>query len=156
MAKQELRVIEFEGYGLKINDDVMGQRDALPARTLSSLALLRSRSPVNDGELSWRVGLLLAGINLVFIALAVSNVNPRVGRSGNLIFALFAFVIYYNLINMVQAWITADKVTPLHAMLLLHGMTFAGVALWIGLRHSGWSLRDWLPPRPVPDPERAP
>lgn len=154
--KQELRVIEFEGYGLKINDDAMGQRDALPARTLSSLDLLRSRSPVNDGELSWRVGLILAGVNLVLIALAVSNVNPRVGRSGNLIFALFAFVLYYNLINMVQAWIAAGKVTPLNAVLLLHGLTFAAVALWIAIRHSGWSLRNWLPARRAPDPKRAP
>ncbi len=32
--------------------------------------------------------------------------NPRAGRSGNLVFALFAFVVYFNLLNLGQSWIS--------------------------------------------------
>ena len=34
------------------------------------------------------------------LAITVSSVNPRAGRSGNLVFALFAFVVYFNLLNL--------------------------------------------------------
>jgi len=145
--KEEIRVIEFEGYGLRITQDVMGRNDRPPARNNWSLDLLRNRSSENDGELSWRIGLVLAAANLVLIALAVSNVNPRVGRSGNLIFALLAFVFYYNLVNMMQAWIAAGRIGPIGGLLGLHGVTFALVLLWLARRHEGWSWRGLLRPR---------
>ncbi len=85
--------------------------------------------------------MLLAAINFVLLALAVSSVNPRVGRSGNLLFALFAFVIYYNLLNLGQSWISSGRSGMGGFMLLLHG----GVALfaisWLTLRNNNWARR---------------
>ena len=143
--KQDIRVIDFEGYGLRITEDVMGVRDRVPVRTVTSMDLLRNPSSENDAELSWRLGLVLAAANLVLIALAVSNVNPRVGRSGNLIFALLAFVVYYNLINMAQAWIATGRISQMTSLLLLHGVTLILTLLWLAYRHNNWSPRDLFP-----------
>jgi lipopolysaccharide export system permease protein len=68
----------------------------------------------------------------VLLALTVSSVNPRVGRSGNLVFALFAFVIYYNLLNLGQSWISSGRYGMGTFMLLLHGGTFLIGVAWLG------------------------
>ena len=68
--------------------------DDTPAKSRSTLTLVMEPTPLNLGELAWRLGLALAALNFVVLAITVSNVNPRVGRGGNLVFALFAFVVY--------------------------------------------------------------
>lgn len=110
---------------------------------------MRQPLPVHLGELSWRLGLALAALNLVVIALAVSAVNPRAGRSTNLVFALFTFVVYYNLINLGQSWIAAGRVQALPYLLLLHGGALAFALLWLTKRHLNWSLADLLRRRSV-------
>jgi lipopolysaccharide export system permease protein len=64
----------------------------------------------------------------------VSSVNPRVGRSGNLLFALFAFVLYYNLLNLGQNWVGSRAATGIGTfMLVLHGGALRS-ALWLAKR----------------------
>ena len=101
------------------------------------------------GELGWRVGMLLAGINFVLLALTLSSVNPRVGRSGNLLFALFAFVVYYNLINLGQGWVTSGRYSFAGFMVALHGGVLAIGLLWLSARHQNWSLRTLLSRAPA-------
>ncbi len=60
------------------------------------------------------------------IAITVSSVNPRAGRSGNLVFALFAFVVYFNLLNLGQSWISSGRVGFATFVLALHGGVLAG------------------------------
>jgi lipopolysaccharide export system permease protein len=89
----------------------------------------------------------------VVIALSVSSVNPRAGRSGNLLFALFAFVVYYNLLNLGQSWVSSGR-APLGIFLFaLHGGVLALGLLWLAKRHNNWSLRAFL--RPAPRVENA-
>jgi len=73
--------------------------------------------------------------------LTVSSVNPRVGRSGNLLFALFAFVVYYNMLNLGQSWISSGRYGMGSFMLVLHGgVLLIGVA-WLFLRNNNWGRR---------------
>jgi len=58
-------------------------------------------SQASLGELSWRAGLILAGFNLMLVALALSAVTPRAGRSHHLALALLIFVAY-KLLQRVQ------------------------------------------------------
>ena len=81
----------------------------------------------------------LAAFNFVVIAITVSSVNPRAGRSGNLVFALFAFIVYYNLLNLGQSWIGSGRAGFLPFMLVLRGGTSLAV-LWLGKQHDDWSL----------------
>jgi lipopolysaccharide export system permease protein len=104
----------------------------------STLALLSEPTPRHLGELSWRVGLILAALNCVIFALAATRVNPRVGRSAGLVFALFAFTTYYNLLTLGESWIARGRVGFGAYMLLLHGGILLLSAGWLLARHHGW------------------
>ena len=144
LTGQGLRISEFELHGTRVRENALLPGDDTPAKTRSSLYLLRNPTNVNLGELAWRVGLALAGLNFVLLAITVSSVNPRVGRSGNLVFALFAFVVYYNLLNVGQSWISNRKVSFAIFMLAVHGGTFLLASLWLAKQHNNWGLRPLL------------
>ncbi|MET3916519.1 lipopolysaccharide export system permease protein [Variovorax sp. OAS795] len=136
-----LKISEFETYGTRAGGNAALDGDATPARAKPTLQLLREPGDASRGELAWRVGMLLAAINFVLLALTVSSVNPRVGRSGNLLFALFAFVVYYNMLNLGQSWISSGRFGMGSFMLLLHGgVLLIGVA-WLFLRNNNWGRR---------------
>ena len=136
-----LKISEFETYGTRAGGNAALDGDATPARAKPTLQLLREPGNASRGELAWRVGMLLAAINFVLLALTVSSVNPRVGRSGNLLFALFAFVVYYNMLNLGQSWISSGRFGMGSFMLLLHGgVLLIGVA-WLFLRNNNWGRR---------------
>ena len=62
---------------------------------------------------------------LVMLAVPLSFVDPRAGRSLNLIFALVIYVIYNNILSIFQAWITQGRLSaniglwPVHAFFAL-------------------------------------
>ena len=95
----------------------------------------------NLGELAWRLGLALSAINLVVVALALSSVNPRGGRSGNLLFVVLAFVVYNNLVNLGQNWIFVGLIGFGHLLLALHGSVLLLALAWLAKRHMNWRFR---------------
>ena len=139
-ARDIIRVSEFEGYGIRIGgkEAIAGQSSKFKA--LRSADLLRDPSPAALGELSWRIGMALTAFNFVLIAVAVSVSNPRAGRSGNLVFLLFSFVLYYNLVNLGASWIAAGKFDWLRYMLAVHGGVLALTLAWLAKRHYNWQL----------------
>jgi lipopolysaccharide export system permease protein len=78
--------------------------------------------------------------NLLLLALAVTTGNPRAGRSGNIAFTLFAFLLYYNLLNMGESWVGQGRVSPAVWLLMLHGTVFVLSAAWLYKRHENISL----------------
>jgi lipopolysaccharide export system permease protein len=134
-----MKISEFEEYGSRVGGSELGAADETPAKTRSTLQLLLEPSPINQAELAWRLGLALAALNFVVLAITVSSVNPRAGRSGNLVFALFAFVVYYNLLNLGQSWIGGGRTTAAGFLLGLHGTALAAGLLWLGKQHNNWS-----------------
>ncbi len=137
-GRNEVRIGEFERYRLRVAHDPIGQRVELPLVSLPTLELLRTPTPWNLGELSIRIGYVLAAFNLVVLALAATRVNPRVGRTGNLLFALLLFQVYVNLLMLGQNWIASSKVGFASFNLLLHGGMLALGLLWLLQRHFNW------------------
>src|SRR5262249_48316433 len=135
---------EFEVHGSRVRGTALGSMDESPAKARTTLDLVRERNPRNMGELAWRLSMAFAAINFILLAVTVSSVNPRVGRSGNLVFALFAFVVYFNLLNLGQSWISSGRVPFGPFMLVLHGGTFALAAFWLGKQHNNWGLAPLL------------
>ncbi|MDP1894948.1 MAG: LPS export ABC transporter permease LptF [Hydrogenophaga sp.] len=142
--QSSLRVSEFEEYGTQVGESaaVVGGVQGLKARP--SWDLIRDPNRANLGELGWRVGMALTAFNFVLIALATTAGNPRAGRGGNLFFTLFAFVFYYNLLNLGQSWVAKGLVSLGTFMVLLHGVVFVLALLWLAKRHNNLTLRDWL------------
>lgn len=139
-----LKVSEFATYGARLGQDGGFASNGPSPRAMGTLNLLAEPTPPNLGELGWRLGMVLAAANFVLLALAVSGVNPRVGRSANQVFALFCFVIYYNLLNLGQNWVASGQVRMDLFVLLMHGGVFVLALLWLAKRHHHWR---WLPGR---------
>ncbi len=137
---RDLKVTEFEELGNRVGDAGLSPRMETPANSRSTLDLLTDRTAPNLAELAWRLGLVIATLNFVVIAVIVSSVNPRASRSGNLLFALFAFVIYYNMLNIGQSWIGSGRTSFAGLMLWLHGGVLVGSLLWLTKQHNNWRL----------------
>ncbi len=141
----EVRVTEFKDYQLLIDPSSKLASNDVQSRMISTLGLLKTPTPVNLGELSWRLGLALAALNLMIMGLAVASVNPRVGTSYHLAVALFCFVGYYNMVNVGQNWIASGRTTLPAFMLMLHGGSFVVALCWLMFRHFNLSWRSLLP-----------
>lgn len=141
--KASLRISEFQEYGTRIGETAVGAQRENP-RTLTSMALLADPTPVHLAELSWRIGFALAAFNFLLLSLVLASGNPRSARSGNLVLSLFAFVVYYNLINLGQSWIAAGRVGFVPFVVLMHGGVLLLGLLALAQRHHRFSLRRWL------------
>jgi len=140
-TEPDLKISEFEEYGVQIGDGMGITQDNSPIRARSTAQLLREPTLLHQGELAWRIGLALAAFNFVVLAIAVSSVNPRASRSGNLVFALFAFVVYFNLLNLGQSWISSGRVGIAGFLAGLQGGVLLLCLAWLTKRHNNWSLR---------------
>lgn len=129
----EKTLARFETYTALAGERVISRMDKLPPRALRSIELLRSPSAPNQGELVWRLGLLFGAFNLVLLGIGLSATNPRRASNWNLLIALFSFAVYYNLINLSQAWVVGGRLDMGPALLLVHGGTLAiavGLLWW--------------------------
>jgi lipopolysaccharide export system permease protein len=146
-GQKAVKLSEFSEYGTKVGQNRLSTADTAPAKTLPTLKLVNQPTKPHMAELSWRLGLFLAAFNLALLALVVSASNPRAGRGYSLMFALLAFVIYYNLLNIGFGWVSAGKLGFSNFMLTLHGGAFAATCLWLTARNHNWSWRNLIPQR---------
>jgi lipopolysaccharide export system permease protein len=145
-SKSALKISQFEQYGVLVNPGKIKTAPASP-KSLDTLQLLRESKPAYWAELSWRIGLALGAVNLLLLALLLSAVNPRAGQGFGLLFALLAFLVYYNLINVGYSRIAAGRSEFFSWMIMLHGGVLAVSLLWLAIRHHQWSWRHLLPTR---------
>lgn len=128
----EKTLARFESYRVQAGEKVLSGMDTLPPKARSSFDLLFDPTPRNQGQMAWRLGLLLGAANLTLLGIGLSATNPRRASNWNLLIALLAFVVYYNVINLTEAWIGGSKVGMGSALVLAHGGAFliAIVLLW--------------------------
>lgn len=140
IGKTDLKISEFDRYAIRVAQDALGPQVEAPLSTRTFLELAKNPTHAHLGEISWRVGFVLAALNLMILALTASRVNPRVGRSGNFIFALLLFQVYLNLLSLGQTWIASGQISFTIFNLLLHGgvMTFA--MLWLTQQNHNWHM----------------
>jgi len=139
----------FETYRVLIGEKALSSIEELPPRARRSVELLFEPSNKNQGELAWRLGLLLGGANLVLLAIPLSASNPRRASNWNLLIALLVFVIYYNLINLTQAWVTSGKLGMGASLGLFHGGAFLLALTLLRWREHGNRRVQWRRPRDV-------
>ncbi|QJC56435.1 Lipopolysaccharide export system permease protein LptF [Polaromonas vacuolata] len=143
-GKNALKISEFQEYGTNTGTTNTLAAEATEAKLLSTRDLLKAPSLVNRSELAWRLGLLLSALNLVVLAVALASVNPRGGRSGNMIFVLLTFIVYNNLLNLGQNWIYSGLVSFGGFLITLHGGVLLLGLAWLAKRHSNWTLKSML------------
>ncbi len=106
----EYRLYEFERYAMRVEVGAAAAR-APTTKTAATIDLMREPSARNLAELSWRIGLPVSALVLSLLAVPLSFVNPRSGRSMNLVLALLVYMTYSNLLSIVQAWIYQSRMS---------------------------------------------
>lgn len=119
----EYRVMEFDRYAVRIETKEVRGLENSPKNS-SALELIQEPTLPNLGELVWRLGIPLAALNLVLLAIPLSFVNPRAGRTNNLIFAILTYMIYSNLLSVSQAWVSQGKMPFVVGVLAVHVVMF--------------------------------
>ncbi len=132
----DYRVVEFDRYAMRI-DSVPAKQGMSNLNAKSTIDLINEPTPWNLAMLEWRVGLPISATILALLAIPLSYVNHRAGRSYNLIVALVLYMLYTNMISVTNSWVGQQKISPLLGILGLHGLM---LALAVGLLYWRMSL----------------
>jgi lipopolysaccharide export system permease protein len=120
----EFSTTEFEKYAIRIEANEAKQR---PPSTQSkpTSELLTAANKTNNAELQWRIAIPISALILCLLAIPLSALDPRAGRSANFVLALIIYIIYNNLLSIFQAWVAQGKLNtlvglwPVHVFFLL-------------------------------------
>jgi lipopolysaccharide export system permease protein len=145
LESKEKTLARFEQYRVLADNQVLRNAEKLPPKAMATQDLLLSPSPRNQGELTWRLGMIFGCMNMVLLGVGLSATNPRRPSNWNLLFALLGFIVYFNLINLSQAWVANGRATMGGALGGLHGGALLLALLLMWLRDQGNRL--YLPRR---------
>ena len=140
-ASGDRTLARFTRYRVLVQEQVARQAQQRPPRALPTLQLLREPTPRNQGELAWRLGMLLATANLLLLGVGLAATNPRRPNNWSLLLALLAFVVYFNLVNLTQAWVGSERIGLGAALAGLHGGCLVLALLLLGWREHAATLR---------------
>ncbi len=115
----EYKITEFERYAVRIEAEEAAKyfpsNSSAPTREL-----LDDLTPNNQGELIWRFGIPISALVLSLLAVPLSFVNPRAGRSLNLILSVLLYMIYSNLLSISQSWVGQGRIPPVLGWAVVH------------------------------------
>jgi lipopolysaccharide export system permease protein len=138
-GQADYKMVEFERYAMRI--EPVELRQELPnVKAYPTLYLLQNMTPLNIAELEWRVGLPLSALVLALLAIPLSYVNPRAGRSINLITAIVIYMFYNNMISVTNSWVGRGKLNPVLGLWGIHLFMFAAMLVLFYYR---WSVSPW-------------
>lgn len=142
-GQRDYNIVEFERYAIRI--DSVPVKQAQPwARTMSTPELWRNRTPWNLSELEWRLGLPISAAILALLAIPLGYVNPRAGRSINLVLAIVLYMLYSNMISVTNAWVGQGKLSPGIGLWGIHAVMLTITILMFYRRMTLFSLRRLL------------
>ncbi len=120
----EVSTTEFERYAIRVQT-----KEAAPEpytrQAISTKQLLQENTSGNKAELQWRFAIPISALILVLMAIPISFIDPRAGRSLNIIFAIMIYIIYNNVLSVFQAWVAQGRLSttiglwPVHFFFLL-------------------------------------
>ena len=136
----EFRVTRFERYAMRI--EAYEAKRGLPSvKSLGTPELLMLSTRQAHGELAWRIGQPVSAMILTLLAIPLAFVNPRGGRSLNLVLALLVYIFYSNCMSVVQAWVVQGRVGVVAGVAGLHLFMLAVLGLLLSWRVGAWSVR---------------
>ena len=106
----EYKITDFDKYDIRI-EPYEATKQVPQGRGTSTLDLLREGSPASLAEFVWRAGLPVSALLLALLAIPLSFVNPRVGRSFNLILALAVYMVYSNSLSIARGLVAQQKIS---------------------------------------------
>jgi lipopolysaccharide export system permease protein len=116
----EYKIYQFDRYAMRIETAESRAPRAPTPKTVPTIDLLREPTPSNLAELSWRIGLPASALILSLLAIPLSFVNPRAGRSMNLLLAILIYMSYSNLLSITQASVAQSRISFAAGLLGVH------------------------------------
>ena len=104
---------------------------ALPTSTkaIPTAGAGRVDGRVERAELFWRISVPISALVLTLLAVPLAYVNPRMGRSFNLVAAAFLYMLYSNCLNIVQSLIAQGRLELWAGLLLPHAIALLVVVV---------------------------
>ncbi|MES2071221.1 MAG: LPS export ABC transporter permease LptF [Pseudomonadota bacterium] len=133
-TEPDFQMMQFERYGILMASQTKALAEDKSAKSMTLAQLLENPSSYNQGELLWRISLPLMCAILMLLAVPLGFVNPRVGRSANLIVALLLVVLYLNMVNIVQASVVQGRMSFKMSWWPLQLIALTLVGLWFAWR----------------------
>lgn len=138
-GEADFRSARFASYAVRIQPQTYVEKAQGP-RLLGVRALFANPTPGNMGEFVWRIGYPVSALLLAFLALPLSYVNPRAGRSFNVVFAILIYVAYNNFVGLSEGWVALAQLSAFEGLALVHGAMLLVLALFLWHRFRGpWS-----------------
>ena len=119
----EFRIMEYARYAVRVETKEARGIEKTPKNT-PTLELLDKDLPTYKAELLWRIGVPVSAVILALLAIPLSFVNPRAGRSANMLLALFTYLLYNNMMTVGQAWVASGRISFAAALLGIHLFMF--------------------------------
>jgi len=135
------RLMEFERYATRVQARE-GEAPEATHKSLSTLELIENPARQNLGELLWRIGVPVSALVLALLAIPMSFVNPRAGRSVNLLFALLTYMVYSNLLSVSQARVAQGRLSFATGWWLVHALMLL-VLVVMFVRRQGMAQPWW-------------
>lgn len=124
-GQADFELMQFERYRIYLQHQEPSLLDAQSAESLPTEMLLANPTPFNLSELVWRIAGPVMSFILLLLAIPLSFVNPRGGRSANVVIALLLWVTYESMVRVVQEMTKQGRLPfmmawwPVHAVVLV-------------------------------------
>lgn len=118
-GQADFKIVEFERYAMRIEPAELRQ-ERPNFKAYPTLYLLQNPTSWHISELEWRIGLPLSALILALLAIPLSYVNTRTGRSFNMIIAMVTYMFYNNMISVTNSWVGHEKISPAAGLLGIH------------------------------------
>lgn len=115
----EFRVLEYGRYAIRVETKEVRGIERTPKNT-PTLELMMQDGRAAKAELLWRFSIPISTIVLALLAIPLSFVNPRAGRSANMLLALLTYLLYNNLMTISQAWVASGRISFEVGMVSVH------------------------------------
>ena len=141
-GQADFKIAEFERYSIRIEPVELPQ-ETRNRRAYSTLHLIQHPDPLNQSQLVERISMPLGAFMLALLAIPLSYVNPRAGRSFSLIAAIVLYMFYNNMATISVSWVAREKVSMMVGLWGIHLVLLLGTIVYFYHRSSPFSWQRW-------------
>lgn len=136
---KDYRVVDFQRFAYRLEQRIVDRVEPRIS-ALATAELWGSEARERVAELHWRIAVPIAALLMALVAIPLSFVNPRQGRSFNFIFAILIFTVYYNGLNTLQALTAKGQIAAWVGLWPMHGIMLVLLAalFWRRLKPLRW------------------
>ena len=130
----EYSTTEFDQYAIRV-EAAEAKQNTPTIQSIDSLTLIQTKSKANIAELQWRLAIPISALILALLAIPLSALDPRAGRSANFALAVIIYILYNNLLSIIQAWVSQGKINSVIGLWPIH-LFFMAVVFYMFYRRT--------------------